>query len=533
MILRQYRSPRGRAHSAYRLRRPWGILAALGLLFLPVLPAGCAEPPAPVPVERPQTHALADPENTRLGRMLLEQDQARDRQSGFSLIVPGPEALKSLRSFIALAEKTLDLQYYIWRGDKSGRLVLSDLVDAARSGVRVRLLLDDMDTKWEDEELARLNALPNLEVRIFNPFANRDSRLLDALVDFRRVTHRMHNKLFVADNTVAIIGGRNIGNRYFSTDKEASYRDLDIHAAGPAARALSRHFDAFWNSPWSVSIEALEDGPQTAADIQKLMAKLKSAGGRRLRAAERPEDEIAPAEYAERVFSGLIWSRRMAIMADSPDKPRTKNPELLDELFERISGRLEKGLLIEAAYFIPAENGVRILCGFVKAGMDVRVLTNSLSSSDVITAYAGYRVYRRPLLECGVQLYEMRRGAKLILEARRAGDSSIANLHTKAAVFDRRYTFVGSFNLDPRSVYLNTEIALLVDSPPLAEAAARFIEDGMSPENAYRLTLEDGEVVWNTVRNGAPVRLTEEPGSTLWKELASWMIGLLPIEGQL
>jgi putative cardiolipin synthase len=343
----------------------------------------------------------------------------------------------------------------------------------------------------------------------------------------------MHNKLFIADNTVAVIGGRNIGDRYFSTDKEASYRDLDIHAAGHAARALSRHFDAFWNSPWSVSIDALDDGAEATADVRELVERLKRTASRHARAVDGNGNAIPPAEYAARVFSGLIWSRRMAIVADSPDKPRTKNPKLLDELFAQISGRLEKGLLIEAAYFIPAENGLRILCGFVKAGMDVRVLTNSLSSSDVITAYAGYRAYRRPLLECGVQLYEMRRGATILIEARRAGDSSIANLHTKAAVFDRRYTFVGSFNLDPRSVYLNTEIALLVDSPPLAEAAARFIEDGMSPENAYRLTLEDGEIVWNTTRDGAPAQLTEEPGATLWKEFASWIIGLLPIERQL
>ncbi|MPY69491.1 MAG: phospholipase D family protein [Alphaproteobacteria bacterium] len=528
MILRRYSRRRGRPRSLPRLRRKWGVLAALGVLFLP---AGCVEPPAPAPVDRAPSHALADPETTRLGRMLLRHDQARDRQSGFSLIVPGPDALRSLRSFIALAEKTLDLQYYIWRGDESGRLVLSDLVDAASGGVRVRLLLDDMDTKWEDGELARLNALPNFEIRIFNPFASRTSRLVDALVDFRRVTHRMHNKLFIADNTVAVIGGRNIGDRYFSKDEEASYRDLDIHAAGHAARALSRHFDAFWNSPWSVSIDALDDGHETAAGVREMVERLKRTAARYARTIEA--NEIAPAEYAARVFSGLIWSRRTAIVADSHDKPQTKNPKLLEELFARLSGRLEKGLLIEAAYFIPAENGVRILCGFVKAGMDVRVLTNSLSSSDVITAYAGYRIYRRPLLECGVQLYEMRRGAKILLEARRAGDSSIANLHTKAAVFDRRYTFVGSFNLDPRSVYLNTEIALLVDSRPLAEAAARFIEDGMSPENAYRLTLEDGEIVWNTTRDGAPLRLTEEPGATLWKDFASWMIGLLPIERQL
>ena len=506
----------------------------LAPLIVVVLIGGCAAVPVPAPADRPHSHALAEPESTRLGRMLGARAPERNGRSGFSLIESGPEALALLRSFIALAEKTLDLQYYSWKADEAGRLLLSDLVDAAESGVRIRLLLDDMDTEWTDDDLARLNAHPNFEVRIFNPFANRENYVLDLLVDFQRVTHRMHNKLFVADNVAAITGGRNIGDRYFSADSEANYRDLDILAAGPITRELSRSFDDFWNSVWSVSVDRLEEGRESPADLGRLMERLRQSAAASAGSLPATGRDFEPAKEAATVFSRLIWSAGATVVADSPNKPRTARSKLLDELAARLDGNLKSHLLIETAYLIPGTKGVEALCGLVKDGIAVRAFTNSLASTDAITAYSAYRKYRKPLLQCGVEIYEMRPNAAFVAEDWRWTEgTSSANLHSKAAVFDGRYVFVGSFNLDPRSVYLNTEIALLVDSRELAAATARFIRDGMSLENAYRLTLEDGEIVWRTREDGALVRLTEEPGTSFWQQIVTGLISLLPVERQL
>jgi putative cardiolipin synthase len=503
-------------------------------LIVLVLMGGCAAVPVPAPADRAHSYALADPESTRLARMLKPYAAGQDGRSGFSLIESGPEALALLRSFVALAEKTLDLQYYSWKADQAGRLLLSDLVDAAESGVRIRLLLDDMDTEWTDDDLARLNAHPNFAVRIFNPFANRENYVLDLLVDFQRVTHRMHNKLFVADNVVAITGGRNVGDRYFSADSEANYRDLDILAAGPITRALSRSFDDFWNSAWSISVNQLAEGRESPADLRRLVERLRRSAAASAGKLPATGDDFEPAKQAAAAFSRLVWSADAAVVADTPNKPRTAKSRLLDDMAARLAGDLKSELLIESAYLIPGKTGVDALCGFVKGGIAVRALTNSLASTDAITAYSAYRKYRKPLLQCGVEIYEMRPNAAFVAEDWTWTEgTSAANLHSKAAVFDGRYVFVGSFNLDPRSVYLNTEIALLVDSRPLAAATARFIRDGMSLENAYHLTLEDGEIVWHTRENGALVRLTEEPGTSLWQQIVTGLISLLPVERQL
>jgi cardiolipin synthase C len=344
----------------------------------------------------------------------------------------------------------------------------------------------------------------------------------------------MHNKLFIADNVVAITGGRNIGNRYFSADEAANYRDLDLLAAGPIARALSRSFDDFWNSAWSISVSLLDDGRESRAELRQFAEVLKRSAAASSGELPATGPDFNPVRYAESVFSELIWSANAAVVADRPDKLRTKNSRLLDELGARLAGDMTSRLLIESAYVIPERRGVEALCRLVKRGISVRLLTNSLASTDAITAYSAYRKYRKPLLQCGIELYEMRPNAAFVAEDWTWADaSSSANLHSKAAVIDGRYVFIGSFNVDPRSVYLNTEIALLVDSQPLARETARFIKGGMSNENAWRLTLEDGEIVWHTRENGMALRLTEEPGTSLWQQIVTGLIALLPIERQL
>lgn len=512
--------------------------AIKALLVVVLLAAGCTVRPFPGPGPRAATHALAEPGDVRLARILEERTPAEAltaRQSGFSVIESGEEALVLLASLIALADKTLDLQYYIWKDDRTGHLLLAALVEAAERGVRVRLLLDDMDLAWDTEDLAGLNLHPNFEVRLFNPFATRDMRWLDVLLDFQRITHRMHNKAFIADNTVAIVGGRNVGDGYFALDDALNFRDLDLQVVGPLARQISWSFDESWNSAWSASVEALDRERRSAAELAQFTARLKRAAGR---AADvlpaRARGAAAAAKAAGEAFSHLTWTARATVVADRPDKPSTDDAKLVEEMVAVLAGKLSKDLLIESPYIIPGDEGVAALCGIVKSGVAVRILTNSLASSDALTAYSGYRKYRRGLLGCGVDLHELRNdGALSNTHSASAEATSSAVLHSKAAVIDGKYVFVGSFNMDPRSVGVNTEIALVILSPPLAGKVAAFIEDGMSPDNAFRVTLEDDELVWHTRAGGREVALDDEPGDSLCKSLVSEFLALLPIEGQL
>lgn len=509
---------------------PRRVASALPVVLL--LLSGCAGKPEPSPAAREPSHALAEPGDTPLGRMLAMHRPAGADGSGLSLVDSGPEALATIRGMIRLAEKTVDLQYYIWRDDETGRLLLSDLLDAADRGVRVRLLLDDFARDLGDDLVARLDAHPEIEIRLFNPWSRAGIRLVELVVDFRRITHRMHNKLVVADNTLAMIGGRNIGNQYFALDPKAHFRDLDLHVAGPVVRELSASFDAFWNSGWSLSIDALHDGPEKPRALRKALAPRQPGGTGKAAAPDAVPGP--PAEvHVERVFSDLLWTDGVAVVADAPDKAETKRSRFLEELYEKLPAPRSE-LLIESAFLVPGPAGVDAFCRLASSGVDVRILTNSLASIDSLFAYAGYRKYRVAILDCGVQLHELRpRGSAGAEDRAWSGTASSSILHTKAAVIDRRYLFIGSFNVDPRSVHLNTEIALLVDDRRLAERAAAFIGTGLSPDSAYRLALEGDDIGWHTRTGGEDVRLTEEPGITIWGQLVSWLITLLPIEKQI
>ena len=408
------------------------------------------------------------------------------------------------------------------------------MIGAADRGVRVRLLLDDMDLAWKDDELQKLSAHPNIEICIFNPFANRDVGLLDIVFDFNRINHRMHNKAFIADNSVAVIGGRNVGDRYFSAHEEANYRDLDLYVAGPLVREASKSFDRFWNSEWSVPVAYIDDDGDGDGTIPALKARLEAA----VSTGERPYDIIkdtaAARKLATQRFERLIWTDKVRLLADYPNKPETKELVVLDNVDSMLDWKLQRELLLEMAYLIPGDSGVKRLCGLVDEGVAVRVLTNSFQSTDVVTAYAGYRKFRKSLVECGVEIYEMRTDASFVKrDWNWLKPTSSANLHTKAAVMDGEDVFIGSFNLDPRSIKLNTEIALVVRSKRLAEQVTAFITDGMKPTNAHRLKLIDGDLVWVGKENDADALMKSEPGIHTWRGFVTMLMAQLPIEGQL
>ena len=514
-----------RKAAARRSRRAGALAAALALLLL----AACAVAP-PGPPHPVEFQALADPGSTGLGRLFEAEAAKHKDQSGFELVTSGREAFEGRYDFAGLAERTLDVQYFLWDGDATGRAMMSALLDAADRGVRVRLLLDDLYLEGKDVNLAILDAYPNVHIRLFNPFVGRATHLADMLLDFARVNHRMHDKAFIADNAIAIVGGRNIGDPYFSADDKANFRDVDLFAAGPIVREVSASFDAFWNSPWARSIRDYVHAKPSPDQVRTLVGRLdqKIAADQSFPFAtsrDRPTLE----RFAEHVRSRLIWGKA-TLLADTPDKPATSEPGLAEELRAEIGGKLQRELLLESAYFVPAGQGTERLCALAKR-VPVRVLTNSLNSTDEVAVFAGYAKYRKDLLRCGVELHELRTDASFVqrdwtwLRSR-----SEANLHTKAAVFDRTTVLIGSFNLDPRSKYLNTELAVLVESPALAQKVAAFIESGMSPENSYRLQLEDGDIRWLASDHGQPVELKSEPNAGFWRKLQSHILSVLPID---
>jgi putative cardiolipin synthase len=506
-----------------------GAIAAIGML------SDCLWTAPPDTKLGAPSFAITSATSTTIGGLAARYASVRPGESGFVLLTMGREAYLELTSLVRLAEKTLDLQYYIWRADRTGRELFEEILRAAERGVRVRLLLDDMDLSWADDALEKLSALPNLEIRIFNPFVGRETGLVDLVFDYRRINHRMHNKVFVADNSIAVLGGRNVGDQYFSINEEGNYRDLDLYAVGPIVRAVSASFDDFWNSPWSVPISSIEGGESeqiTFAAAYKMLSTEETAGGQPLEELEHVRAH--PELRVKKALDRLIWTDKTELLVDRADKPATDESELLKEARAELKGTLRGELLLETAYLIPGDRGVERLCRNVRDGIRVRVLTNSFASNDVITAYAGYRKFREPLLRCGVELYEMRADAGFVkTEWNWAKPTSSAYLHTKAAVLDMQDVVIGSFNMDPRSIKFNTEIALLVRSPQLAQQVADFIEGGMEVSNAYRLILDEGSVVWLGEVNGEKKRLYEEPGGGAWRWVVSEFLSLLPIEGQL
>jgi putative cardiolipin synthase len=378
-----------------------------------------------------------------------------------------------------------------------------------------------------------MDAHPNIEIRIFNPLANRKFRNLNFITDFDRVNHRMHNKTMVMDNAVAIIGGRNIGNHYFGVATDANFRDLDIAAAGPVVREISQVYDHFWNGNWAVPVEALLDKGYTEADLQVLMATLRE----QIVAGSYPypldEDIAALQSRLLAVRDNFVWAHGKIVWNDPADiKAGEEHGDMIKALLRKLQVT-HRELLIESAYFVPRERGIAALKALQDRGVSIRVLTNSLASNDVVAAHAGHAKYRKELIANGTELYEMRPDAGVIKKNVLAGSSKAA-LHTKAMVFDRESLFIGSFNLDPRSANINTEAGLYVESPTLAKRVIAYMDEGVQPENSYRVVLdENGRLVWITREDGQEVRYTRDPESGAWARMMSGFIQVLPVEAQL
>ncbi len=511
------------------------------LLALVLLASGCATLPTDYP--RVDSRALRETADTRLGRSVAPLAESHPGKSGLHPLGRGLDAFLARLALADTADRSLDIQYYILHGDTTGRLLLDHILRAADRGVRVRLLLDDLGTAAKDETLLAIAAHRNVEVRLFNPVALRSARGLGILADFGRVNRRMHNKSFTADNQITILGGRNIGDEYFEARSDLDFSDLDVMAVGPVVDEVSSSFDLYWNSPAAFPIAALGGADPTGDDIFRWHDELRAFAESRQASAYAEEiRQSKVADYLARGELPFFWGTAKLVY-DSPAKadPATAKMKLrLLPKLRPVFDEVEQELLVVSPYFVPGKAGVSFFRALRDRGVRVSILTNSLASSDVSAVHAGYAKYRKPLLQAGVGLYEVNAGTeprgKRAAGKKQTGGvagSSRASLHAKVFVLDRRKVFVGSLNLDPRSVDINTEIGILFDNPELGRLVAERIEETMR-EDCYRLSIDDdGNLTWTGREAGQDVSYGSEPHAGVWRRFGVWFLSFLPLESQL
>jgi putative cardiolipin synthase len=492
---------------------------------------------------RVESHATLPAGDTNLERLLADEMAAHPDESGFRLLASGMEAFLMRTALAESAKHTLDLQYYIYRDDDTGALLTQALLKAADRGVRVRLLVDDLNILRKDDDVTALDAHPRIEVRIFNPFATRSdsawARFASFLADPARLNRRMHNKSFIADNLCAIIGGRNIGDEYFDAGRDFGFGDLDVLAVGPVTRKISQSFDQYWNSAYAYPLTAM--GARASASLW--MERMRMRLGRhfiRMRKSDYASRLMKTDLAAQLIQRHLVldWARAQ-LLADVPGKimqtPETTSTLPYDRLRE-LAGQAVEELILVSPYFVPGEQGVAALREIRNRNVKVRVLTNSLASSDVAAVHAGYSRYRVALLAMGVELHEL----KPIVPAGRRRKrrvmfgSARASLHAKTYVFDRKRIVIGSMNLDPRSMYLNTELGLLIESGNLAAEVAESFDELADADYSYRVELAgDGSLQWHGEDDGVKTIYHHDPQASIWRRLAVRILDLFPIERQL
>ncbi len=512
------------------------LLLILGLLTI----GGCAT--LPEDFERTASHAYTDTDDTSFGKARQDEKAAHPGKSGFLLLGNGLDAFVARAVLAHYAERSIDAQYYLLHSDLTGALFIDQLLKAADRGVRVRLLLDDIAIGDRDLGVAVLDSHPHMEVRIFNPFSRKTGRATQLVTRFGSVTRRMHNKSFTADNQVTILGGRNIGNEYFDADPTLAFADLDVIVIGPAVKEVSTSFDLYWNSELAYPISALLDVQPTSEEIEQ--------GRRRLdEYVAQQQDSAYLQALRNSNLANDIRAKRVQyrwgdaeVIYDHPGKvlhDKDQTELHLSKQFAPHLDQVREELIIFSPYFVPGKEGVEWLSKLSERGVKVRILTNSLASTDVSVVHAGYAKYRKDMLRAGIELYEMNKTLSKQERKQKKGihGSSKASLHAKSFVLDRNQVFIGSLNLDPRSVYENTEIGVVLTSAEIANEMGVWFDQNLE-RIAFRLELhtdEDGDekILWHGVENGEKVVYSVDPHTGFWRRFGVGFMGILPIESQL
>jgi putative cardiolipin synthase len=499
--------------------------------------------PRPPPVD------IAHEPNPALTQPFAAAARAHEGASGFRLYSAGVDGLLLRLELIAQAQSSLDLQYYIFHGDESGRLITEALQRAAKRGVRVRILVDDAESVAGDEQLLALAGEPQVAIRVFNPWRYRGHSSLIRGLEFAfsksRLDYRMHNKLFVADGAVALMGGRNIGDQYFQVDPESQFADDDVFVTGPVVPKLAATFELFWVSEFTVPAQALAS--HRRSDTAKLARRVTPAH-KASTAGMNYEQKLASGEPLASVLANtapLSWASA-ELACDSPDKKRVAEGDragsLMFGLVSKAIRPTQTELLLVTPYLVPSPGELKLLGESVAPQRRVRILTTSLEATNDPLAQAGYMHFRVPLLQSGVELFELRnhpestRGSGQSAKMTRHGTYG---LHAKLLVFDRSAMFVGSMNFDERSRWLNTELGLIIRSPELAAQTAQRFQAMTQPASAYSVTLQPADsrasprLLWSTEEQGKPVSYNIEPARSSWQKFEVHALSLLAVDREL
>jgi putative cardiolipin synthase len=513
-------------HDKPYAEKMWGAARAFLVVAGALGIGACAS--LPEHVVRTESSAVEPTRETTLGRIATDSSPAEEL-SGFRLMPIGSYALNTRIVLARKAERTLDLQYYLVADDETGRYLLRAVRDAALRGVRVRLLVDDLYTSGEDSLFLALASYPNVQIRLFNPFPGGRSgfvtRFAASPLEFSRLEHRMHNKLFIADGAMAVAGGRNMADEYFMRSSVENFVDLDAFVCGAVVPQLSDIFDDYWNSPYVYPLESIVTSNHSPKALQAEFEE-------RTRLVTGPEGDALPAtdtlgygplaDDLERGRLGLIWAPAFAY-ADVPSKIAMESGFDADSVQYNLIELMRKAkseVQISSPYLIPGPSGMDMIREDRKRGVSIKILTNSLAATDELVVHTGYSRYRRAMLEAGVELSEL--SPDRIKRAKRLGmfGTSIGRLHAKLAVIDRQTLFIGSMNFDPRSAHENTELGIIIESQPLAKEVARLLEIARY-QSAYRVQLskDKSAIEWLAIENDNPTILHEEPDSSFWQRL--------------
>ena len=492
----------------------------------------------------PETALQVDTAQTTLAQIIQPLQEQHPDLTGYLVLFEPLEALATRLSLIDKAEKRLDLQYYIWDNDKVGSLALHALIRAADRGVKIRLLIDDNNAKSTEGIFLALAQHPNIEVKLFNPYRFRKYRALDMILDLKRINRRMHNKSFIADHQVALIGGRNMTNQYYNVSDNYQFSDVDVMLVGTAVKDISHSFDEYWSHEYAYKVQEVVNQSAHHLSYESLKRQLDEHYERVT--VQNYLDLTSNSQAIDSLMSRdiqLDWVKA-EVVKDSPDKIKSKakkKEHLNFQLIQHLK-QPEKNVDLISAYFVPEKKGAKMLTDLAKDGVKVRVLTNSFKANDVAVVHAFYGKYRQNLLEHGVQLYEflpalnkndldkntedLAKKAKVSIKG-----LSRSSLHAKLMALDEKQVFIGSFNFDPRSAYLNTEIGVLLNSPPLAQAVHTTMDENLS-KYAYKLVLDaNKKITWQRQTPQGPVIYTKEPRMKWWQRAGIKMLSWLPIEG--
>jgi len=471
---------------------------------------------------------MSDTADTSLGRDVARWLQAHDGLSGFYPLSQGMDALGVRLHLSERAEKSIDLQYFLMKNDTVGAVLINSLLKSADRGVRVRFLLDDIFTKTSDRTLLLLSQHANIEVRMFNPISRSGISQLNFITSFKRANRRMHNKSFTVDNQASVVGGRNIADEYFQLNDDSVFADFDVLAIGPIAGEISRSFDQYWNHSHAVPIDYFASN--------KKNEELETVRARIAEALDGIYDTIYAQTLESHLLQDLIAEREPLIpanarlLSDSPDKLineiSDEQMQLANDLREVILSAKEEVIVI-TPYYVPLDEGVELLRILTDRGLRVVIVTNSLASTNHVPVHSGDAKYRKDVIGTGTELYEIRANAGREL-SNRDDDADSLTLHTKLVLIDRRYLFVGSLNLDPRSIKINAEMGILIDSPEFTGNMAVVAEERLAAA-AYRVVVnERGKLEWHARIAGEEVIEIKEPLSSWWLRFKAWFMKIVP-----